>query len=95
MEIKPLENRVVVKRVEQDEKTAGGIVLPGTASEKPQRGEIKAVGPGKRSDAGDLQAMTVKVGDQVLFGKYSGNEIQVDGEDLLIMREDDLLAIVS
>lgn len=94
MKIKPLADRVVVKPGEAMEKVKGGIIIPDTAKEKPQQGEIVAVGPGKVSDAGELIKMEVKVGDKVLYGKYSGTEVTIDGEDYLIMRESDILAIV-
>ncbi|MBN2093708.1 co-chaperone GroES [candidate division KSB1 bacterium] len=94
MNIKPLADRVVVKPGEPMEKVKGGIIIPDTAKEKPQQGEIVAVGPGKVSDAGELIKMEVKVGDKVLYGKYSGTEVTIDGEDYLIMRESDILAIV-
>lgn len=93
MSIKPLHDRVVVRRLEEEKVSAGGIVLPDSAQEKPAEGEIVAVGPGKASDAGTLIAMTVKVGDKVLFGKYAGQEVKVDGEELLVMREDDIIAV--
>jgi chaperonin GroES len=93
--LKPLGARVVVEPIEQEEITAGGIVLPETAKEKPQRGTVVAVGPGDRDEDGDRIAMDVKVGDVVLFAKYSGTEIKVDGKKLLILRESDLLAIVD
>lgn len=93
MSIKPLHDRVVVRRLEEEKVSAGGIVLPDSAKEKPAEGEIVAVGPGKASDAGTLIAMTVKVGDKVLFGKYAGQEVKVDGEELLVMREDDIIAV--
>ncbi len=92
IELEPLEDRVVVRRLEAEEKTAGGIVLPDTAKEKPQRGEIVATGPGKMLDNGKRAAMEVKAGDTVLFGKYSGTEVKVQGEELIIMRESDILA---
>jgi len=92
VELEPLDDRVVVRRLEAEEKTAGGIVLPDTAKEKPQRGEIVAVGPGKRLDNGKRAEMEVKAGDTVLFGKYSGTEVKVQGEELIIMRESDILA---
>jgi chaperonin GroES len=94
MNIKPLADRVVVKPAPADEKVQGGIIIPDTAKEKPQKGEITAVGPGKISDAGQKVAMTVKVGDKVLYGKYSGTEVTVDGEEYLIVRESDILAII-
>jgi len=96
MKIQPLGDRVVVKPLEAEAKTKGGIVLPDTAKEKPQEGEIVAVGKGKVLDSGSIQALEVKVGDKVLYGKYSGNEITTkDGEELLIMREEDILAIIK
>lgn len=94
MNIKPLSDRVVVKTSEGEEKVRGGIIIPDTAKEKPQQGEIIAVGPGKASDSGEIIKMEVKVGDKVLYGKYSGTEVTVDGEDYLIMRESDILAII-
>ena len=93
--LKPLDDRVVVKALESEEKTAGGIVLPDNAKEKPQRGRVVAAGPGKLSDAGDRIALSVKVGDEVLFGKYAGNEVKINGDELKIMRESDLLAKVE
>ena len=96
MEIKPLGDRIVVKPLEAEAKTKGGIVIPDTAKEKPQEGKIVAVGKGKVLDSGSIQAPEVKVGDKVLYGKYSGNEITTkDGEELLIMREEDILAIIK
>lgn len=94
MNIKPLADRVVVKPAPPDEKVSGGIIIPDTAKEKPQKGEIMAVGPGKASDAGEVIAMTVKVGDTVLYGKYSGTEVTIDNEDYLIVRESDILAVI-
>ncbi|MFQ5708174.1 MAG: co-chaperone GroES [bacterium] len=94
MKIKPLSDRVVIKPVELEEKKAGGIIIPDTAKEKPQEGEIVAVGPGKFSDSGTKVEMEVKTGDHVLYGKYSGTEVTIDGEEYLIMRESDILAIV-
>src|ERR1041384_7299708 len=91
VELQPLEDRIVIRRLEAEEKTAGGIVLPDTAKEKPQRGEVIAVGPGKLLDSGKRAALEVKVGDTVLFGKYSGTDIKVSGEECLILRESDLL----
>ena len=93
--ISPLGNRVVVEPAEQEQRTASGIVLPETAKEKPQRGTVLAVGPGPRDDSGSRVAMDVKVGDTVLFAKYGGTEIKVDGKNVLILREDDILAIVE
>lgn len=92
--IRPLEDRVVIKQIEAEAKTAGGIVLPDTAKEKPQRGEVLAVGPGKLLDSGERSPIGVEVGDEVLFGKYSGTEIKVDGEEVKILRETDILAKV-
>ena len=94
MSIKPLSDRVVIKAQEAEEKTASGIILPDTAKEKPQIGEIVAIGPGKVNESGNLVKMSVKKGDKVLYGKYSGTEISHNGDDLLIMRESDILAIV-
>lgn len=94
MKIRPLNDRVIVKRMEEERKTASGIVIPDAATEKPDQGEIIAVGNGKVGDDGKLQAMTVKVGDRVLFGKYSGQTVKVDGDELLVMKEDDLFAVV-
>ena len=95
MNIRPLHDRVIVRRKEEERTTAGGIVIPDTATEKPSMGEILAVGNGKITDSGDVRALEVKVGDIVYFGKYSGTEIKVDGEELLIMREDDIIAVVE
>ncbi len=95
MKIKPLQDRVIVKRLEEEEKTAGGIIIPDTAKEKPQQGKVLAVGPGKVLEGGTRVEMTVKVGDKVLFGKYSGSEVKLDGEELLIMREDDILGVIG
>jgi chaperonin GroES len=95
MNVKPLADRVIVKAAEAEEMTKGGIILPDTAKEKPQQGEVVAVGPGKVSDSGNLVDMTLKAGDIVLYGKYSGTEIIVDGEDVLIMRESDILAVLG
>lgn len=95
MKIRPLHDRVVVKRVPEETVTAGGIVLPGSAAEKPSQGEVIAVGNGKALDNGQVRALEVKVGDRVLFGKYSGNEVKVDGEDLVVMREDDIMGILG
>ena len=95
MKIRPLQDRVVVKRVEEETKTAGGIVLPGSAAEKPSEGEVLAVGNGKPLDNGQVRALEVKVGDRVLFGKYSGTEVKVDGEQLIVMREDDILGVLG
>lgn len=95
MKIRPLHDRVVVKRVEEETKTAGGIVLPGSAAEKPSEGEVLAVGSGKVLDNGQLRALEVKVGDKVLFGKYSGTEVKVDGEQYIVMREEDIMGILG
>jgi chaperonin GroES len=95
VKIKPLDDRVVVQALEKEEKTAGGIFLPETAKEKPQQGKVVAVGPGKMLDTGQRAPMNVKKGDVVLFAKYSGSEVEVDGKELLIMRESDLLAVVE
>jgi chaperonin GroES len=93
MNLRPLHDRVIVKRLEEEKKSAGGIIIPDQAAEKPVRGEVLAVGAGKKAEDGKLIAMDVKVGDTVLFGKYSGSEVKVEGKDYLIMREDDILAI--
>ena len=95
MKIRPLNDRVIVKRVEDERKTAGGIVIPDTAAEKPSQGEVVAVGPGKLDDSGKNIAPSVKAGDRILFGKYSGTEFKMDGQDLLHMREDDIIGIVA
>ena len=95
MNIRPLHDRVVVKRMEEERTSAGGIVIPDSATEKPQRGEIVAVGNGKITESGDVRALDVKVGDQVLFGKYSGTEIKIDGQDVLIMKEEDILGVLA
>ena len=95
MKIKPLQDRVIIKRLEEEQKTVGGIIIPDTAKEKPQQGKIMAVGPGKVMDNGTRLEMTVKDGDTVLFGKYSGSEVKIDGDEVLIMREDDILGIIS
>ena len=95
MSFRPLHDRVVVKRLEQEEKTAGGIIIPDTAKEKPSQGEVIAVGPGARGEDGKLVALDVKAGDRVLFGKWSGTEVKIDGQDLLIMKESDILGIVA
>jgi len=95
MKIRPLHDRVIVKRVEEERKTASGIVIPDSATEKPDQGEVIAVGPGKRDDAGKLIPMDVKVGDKVLFGKYSGQTVKVEGEELLVMREEDIMGVVE
>lgn len=95
MKLRPLADRVIVKRLENENKTASGIVIPDSAAEKPDQGEVLAVGPGKTNDDGKVTALTVKVGDTVLFGKYSGQSVKVDGEELLVMKEDDLFAVVE
>ncbi len=95
MNIRPLHDRIVVKRLDSEEKTAGGIVLPGSAQEKPQMGEVVAVGAGRPLDNGDVRALEVKTGEKVLFGKFAGTEINVDGQELLVMREEDLFAVVD
>jgi chaperonin GroES len=94
MAFRPLHDRVVLKRIEGEEKTKGGIIIPDTAKEKPQEGEIVAVGPGARDEAGNLVPLEVKAGDRVLFGKWSGTEIKIDGQELLIMKESDILGVV-
>lgn len=91
--LRPLHDRVIVKRLEEEKKSAGGIIIPDNAAEKPVKGEIVAVGPGKKDDDGDYIKLDLKVGDTVLFGKYSGSEVKVNGEDLLVMREDDVIAV--
>ena len=95
MHFRPLHDRVLVSRIDAEEKTAGGIIIPDTAKEKPQEGEIIAVGPGARNEQGQLVPLDVKTGDRVLFGKWSGTEVKIDGQDLLIMKESDLLGIVE
>ena len=95
MAFRPLGDRVLVKRVEEEEKTKGGIIIPATAKEKPQEGEVIAVGPGVRDDDGDYVALDVKPGDRILFGKWSGTEVKLDGQDLLIMKESDILGVVA
>ncbi|MEJ2093452.1 MAG: co-chaperone GroES [Syntrophobacterales bacterium] len=95
MKVKPLNDRVLVKRIEETQTTKGGIVIPDTAKEKPMEGRVIAVGPGKMSDAGNRMSLQAKEGDRILFGKYSGTEIKVEGEEYLMMREDDILAIVE
>jgi chaperonin GroES len=94
MKFTPLHDRVVVRRIEGEEKTKGGLIIPDTAKEKPSEGEVVAVGEGARKDSGELIAMTVKAGDRILFGKWSGTEVKLDGEDLLIMKESDILGII-
>jgi chaperonin GroES len=95
MNIRPLHDRVIVRRLEEERKTAGGIVIPDTAAEKPMQGEIVAAGNGKLLENGDLRPLDVKKGDRVLFGKYSGTEVKVEGEDLLVMREDDIMGVIE
>ena len=95
MKIRPLHDRVIVKREEEERKTPGGIVIPDTAAEKPIRGKIVAVGKGKILENGEIRPLDLKKGDKVLFGKYSGTEVKVDGEDLLVMREDDVMAVIE
>ena len=95
MKFRPLHDRVVVRRVEAKEKTAGGIIIPDTAKEKPQEGEVVSVGPGARDEAGKLVALDVKKGDRVLFGKWSGTEVKIDGQDLLIMKESDIMGVIG
>ena len=95
MKIRPLHDRVLVRREEEETKTAGGIVLPGSAAEKPSRGEVIAVGNGKIQETGDVRALDVKAGDKVIFGQYSGNTVKVDGEELLIMSEAEILAVIE
>lgn len=95
MAIRPLNDRVVVKRLEAEEKTASGIVLPGAAAEKPDMGEVVAVGAGKRLKNGERQKLDVKVGDKIIFGKYSGQSVKIDGDELLVMREEDIFGIVE
>jgi len=95
MNIRPLHDRVVIKRLEEEQKTSGGIVIPDTAAEKPQRGEVVAVGNGKPLDNGEVRKMELKVGDKVMFGKFSGTEIKVDGDEVVVMREDDILAVLG
>ena len=92
---RPLHDRVVVRRIESDTKSAGGIIIPDTAKEKPQEGEVVAVGPGARDDAGKVNALDVKAGDRVLFGKWSGTEVKLNGEELLIMKESDIMGVVA
>ena len=95
MQFRPLHDRVVVRRVEAEERSKGGIIIPDTAKEKPQEGEVIAAGPGARDEAGKVQPLDVKAGDRVLFGKWSGTEVRIDGEDLLIMKESDIMGIVT
>jgi chaperonin GroES len=95
MKLRPLHDRVVVKRMEEERTSPGGIVIPDSATEKPSKGEVVAAGNGKMTDSGEVNALDVKVGDTVLFGKYSGTEVKVDGDDLLVMREDDIMAVIE
>ena len=95
MKVRPLYDRIVVKRVEEQEQVQGGIIIPDTAKEKPQEGEVVAVGKGKRNDKGDIVALELEVGNRILFGKYSGSDIKVDGNEYLIMREDEVLAVIA
>jgi chaperonin GroES len=95
MKFRPLHDRVVVRRIESEAKTAGGIIIPDTAKEKPQEGEIVAVGPGGRDEAGKLLPIDLKVGDRILFGKWSGTEVKIDGEELLIMKESDVMGVIE
>ena len=95
MKFRPLHDRVVVRRIEAEEKTAGGIIIPDTAKEKPQQGEVVAVGPGATGDDGKVQPLSVKAGDRVLFGKWSGTEVKMNGEELMIMKESDLMGIIE
>lgn len=95
MTFRPLHDRILVRRVESEEKTSGGIIIPDTAKEKPQEGEVLAVGPGTRNEAGQIQPLELKTGDRILFGKWSGTEIKINGEELLIMKESDVMGIVE
>jgi chaperonin GroES len=95
MKFRPLHDRVVVRRLDAEEKTAGGIIIPDTAKEKPQQGEVIAVGPGARDENGKVQPLDVRAGDRVLFGKWSGTEVRIDGEDLLIMKESDIMGVLE
>ena len=95
MQLRPLHDRVVVKRVEEETKTRGGIIIPDTATEKPQEGEVIAAGPGARGEDGKIMPLDVKVGDKVLFGKWSGTEVKIDGEDVLIMKESDIMGVLE
>ena len=95
MKFRPLHDRVVVRRLEQEEKTAGGIIIPDTAKEKPQQGEVIAVGPGARDESGRVTPLDVKEGDKVLFGKWSGTEVRIDNEDLLVMKESDIMGVLA
>jgi chaperonin GroES len=95
MEIRPLHDRIIVERLEEETKTAGGIIIPDTAKEKPQQGKVIAIGKGKRTEDGKLLPLDVKVGDKILFGKYSGTEIKIEGKEFLMMREDDVLGVIE
>jgi chaperonin GroES len=95
MNIRPLHDRIIVKRTEEERMSAGGIVIPDSATEKPSKGEVVAVGNGKHLETGEIRILDVKKGDQILFGKYSGTEVKVDGEDLLVMKEDDVMAVIE
>ena len=95
MQFRPLHDRVVVRRIEQDEKSKGGIIIPDTAKEKPQEGEVVAVGPGARDEQGKVHALDVKAGDRILFGKWSGTEVKIDGVDYLVMKESDIMGVIT
>ena len=95
MKFRPLHDRVVVRRIEEDEKTSGGIIIPETAKEKPMQGEVLAVGPGERNEKGQITPLDVKAGDRILFGKYSGTEVKMDGDELLIMKESDIMGVLE
>ncbi len=95
MKFRPLHDRVVVKRVQEETRTKGGIIIPDTAAEKPQQGEVIAAGPGARSESGEIAPLDVRVGDKVLFGKWSGTEVKIDGEDLVIMKETDIMGVLA
>ncbi|MGH8554169.1 MAG: co-chaperone GroES [Gammaproteobacteria bacterium] len=95
MNIRPLHDRVIIRRLEEDRKSAGGIVIPDTAAEKPMKGEVIAAGPGKLTDDGKLRPLDVKPGDKVLFGKYSGTEVKMNGQDIVVMREDDIMGVIE
>ena len=95
MQFRPLHDRVVVRRLESEEKTKGGIIIPDTAKEKPQEGEVVAVGPGARDESGKIQPLDLKAGDRILFGKWSGTEVKIDGEELLIMKESDVMGVIT
>ena len=95
MEFRPLHDRVLIRRIESDEKTAGGIIIPDTAKEKPMEGEVVSCGPGARGDNGEIQPLELKKGDRVLFGKWSGTEVKLDGEDLIIMKESDVMGVIA